>query len=150
MPQLAGWEARVKIGNYTSAGHEDPTTNYFKVKRYSIDFEAPGLDVSNTEGVAGNEYNTTAARGYQAIIPNIGRARVMLSQATFDSDDSPFDAPYSLAEGDYIRLEIYPDGQNDPIEVTSLMITKLSYSGEVGQAQPFTLEGESDGDYTTT
>jgi hypothetical protein len=140
MAQRAGWEARIKIGPNAGA------MSYFAVKRWSIEPSCPLLNADNTEGKPGNSAAANA-RGFASRVKNIRSARIMLEQATFDDTDDPFAAPYNLAEGVFVRLELYPAGAGVVHTIDSMCISKMTVAGEVGQLQPVTIEAESDGNY---
>lgn len=152
MAQRAGWEARVQVAPYDSSGSIAALV-YLAVAEWSFDPEAPSLRADNTEGKPGNPVVAANAPGFASRVRNIKSAAVMLKQATYDEADSPMVAPYKLREATYVRVRIYPAGNSivggGPFhQIDQMYIHKITLAGRVGDLQPFTVMGESDGNYS--
>lgn len=118
----------------------------YHVKKWSIKFKRPRLDVSNTEGMAGNSLQPdTLSPGYAAGVRGLYAAEVTLEEATFDADLNMFLTPISMQADDYTSIKIYPVRGGDYHYFPSLLIEEISHEGEVGGLQPVTFTGSSDG-----
>jgi hypothetical protein len=132
---LAGEDAKVDIDGLPYA-----------VKRFSIRRTRPRRDVSNTEGKAGNAAVAVLAPGYESAKGGLRKAEVTLEDPSFDLSMNPFDLPFSLASLDYHDVKIYPNGRaGDYHWFPSIQLEEIDHSGTVGEEQPITMRGGSDG-----
>jgi hypothetical protein len=155
----AGWEGRVAVIVYDSLGAPLYSIKYLAVKKWSMKARAPTLNADNTEGKPGRAGGTLAP-GFQSRLPNIRGCDVRLEQTTYDDSADPFSANpagagYSLREGAYAKVVIWPNRNDAPDTakahtVENMQITEIEWAGEVGQSQPVTIVGESDGLYNFT
>lgn len=140
-----GADARVWIAGY-----------YWAVQRYSFSGSVPPINVSNTEGIAGNpNYTTPAASvpssaggGFQSFIRDLGVARIRLVSATFDSTDNPWSNPPALDLGSYYTIQFYPDKDGSIYyDFPNCLLVDFTHEGTVPGPQPLTLEFTTDGDF---
>jgi hypothetical protein len=132
---LAGEDAKIDLNDVPYA-----------VKRFRITLRRPKRDVSNTEGKAGNPDITDMEPGYESNRPGLRGADVTLEEPSLDEDDNIFQAPADIAKNDYVDIKIYPVGRGaDFHHFPSLCIGNITHEGIVGEEQPVTIEGASDG-----
>ena len=151
----AGWEARARITVYDDNGVQLYSPKYIGLGEWSIKPKAPGLDSSNTEGKPGRS-GAAVAPGFQARTKNMKGADVRFVVRTFDDSADPFSsnpagAGYSIREGAYAKIEIWPNRNDVPdtskCHSCEFQVTEIEYAGQVGGLQPCTVVGESDGNY---
>jgi hypothetical protein len=70
-------------------------------------------DVDNTEGQPGNPDAATAL-GFGAVLPDLRKGDIELTQAAFDDDNNPHEGPIALVEGEYYNIQHYPAGLAGP------------------------------------
>lgn len=127
---------------------------FYHVKRWSIHYKRARLDVSNTEGMAGNDVQPdTLSPGYACGVRGLYTAEVTIEEATFDLDLNLFEFPISIQDssvmqGRYLALRIYPLRNQDYHWFPSLLIEEVSHDGEMGGLQPVSFRGSHDGFYT--
>jgi hypothetical protein len=141
MPQRAGWEFQIDVNGVA-----------FVAKRYQIKAESPLLDCSNSEGKPGKPGGALAP-GFAGSLRNLRRATVSVGVATYDDDVNYFAPPLSLREANYLsNVKVYPGGRSGARihSIDSLLITAVTLEGTVGQEQPVSFEGVSDGNYNLT
>jgi len=138
MPQRSGWEARVKLGGL-----------FYAVKTWRFETAVPDLDVSNTEGVAGNGLVAAPAIGYSGALPGLAKGTFTLASATFDDDNNPFAVPLLLRAGIYLAVQIFPARATGVSHLLpNCLIMRVTHEGDVTGLSPVTIEGTTDGAYS--
>lgn len=118
----------------------------YAVKRFRIVFTKPRRDVSNTEGKAGNPLVAGGIPGFESAMRGLRVARITLEEPSLDEDDNIFQAPANVAGDDYVDIKIYPVGRGfDFHHFPSVLVESITHEGTVGEEQPVTLEGSTDG-----
>ncbi len=120
-----------------------------------IDAEANDLPITNSEGVTGASLLHGIILG-TAEVNTVGRlsgnreATVTIRNASFDPVDgaNPFAAPFFLAEGDYIKLQVFmADIGSQSWLFPSLLVLKINDTTDVKGLCPITMTAKSDGGY---
>lgn len=122
----------------------------YHIRKFRIEYDRARLDVSNSEGVPGNAdapADADPAPGFGAALRGLRIANVTIEEATFDVDQNVFDStPVNLGEDDYVEIKIYPNGREGDFHYfPSVQVEKVTHEGEVGQLQPVSFNGGSDG-----
>jgi hypothetical protein len=118
----------------------------FTVKRVAIHGTVVDLDVTNTEGAAGNVLIATLSPGFAGRIPGIADLEIRLEQPTFDSAANPWLAPFSLLLGAYANLRVWKNTRagvswQDP----SALVCDVGDDGDVKGLQVPSFTVRSDG-----
>jgi hypothetical protein len=126
---------------------------FFAVNRIHVSAEAPPIETSNTEGVPGNPNGPgigAQERGFSSTLGDIHRGRMRLSQATFDDNQqNPWSTPFGIAEGDYVEITAYPNGNQAQFgyDYGNCLVVSITHEGSVPGPQPITIEVQTDGFY---
>lgn len=115
------------------------------------------LDVSNSEGLAGNGTITAAQLGdvagvvdgavFESRIPGLGHLEATIRQATFDAANNPFGSPWNIADGFYYAVVVFYATAGPNWESASLLVNDVDTDGDVRGLQPVSFSGMSDGEY---
>ncbi len=119
------------------------------VQRFRFGSRSPSINVSDTEGTAGNPA-AAEATGFTAKIPDLREGQFQLVSATYNDDAGydPFVAPFSIVDGNYYDVKLYPAGvSGNPHHMGSCLLVDISHDGAIPGAQPVTLTFESDAEY---
>jgi hypothetical protein len=131
--KTAGWEYRVFV---------DGTA--LRARRFSFKPAVPELDVTDSESPS----NAALDFVYAETLYGVGKVTWSIEQATFDPDDNPFASPLSLLVGTYHDFEIEPRDSAERHTFKGLILGN-THDGEVTGLQPITIEGVSDGVFTS-
>lgn len=118
----------------------------YSVKRFRIELSKPRRDVSNTEGKAGNPFIVLRAPGYESARTGLRKAMITLDEPSFDIEENVFTPPIDVADDDYVDVKIYPGGRGGDYHwFPSVQLEGVTHDGTVGEEQPITLRGGTDG-----
>lgn len=134
MAPLAGFAARIQLNG----------ANNFSGASWSIQQRAQGVDVSNIEGVPGNP-TATGTPAKSSKIASVIDVTVRVTNASFNTSENYWLAPFSLAVGIYVAVRIFPLKGDKSWYFPSALVTGCNYSGQVRGAQPVEFEFEGDG-----
>lgn len=103
--------------------------------------------VSNSEGQPGNP-DYPAALGYTSVIPDLAEGQMELQSASYDPDNSPFDAPLSLVQGNYYDLNGYPAGTAElEYHYGNCMLVRIEHTARIPGPSPVNLVFQTDGSF---
>lgn len=143
---LQGEYSRISLGSVNLSPGLDV---FYHVKKWTIHYKRARLDVSNTEGNAGDSTQPdTLSPGYACGVRGLYMAEVTIEEATFDTDMNLFITPILIKNSTYLRLKIFPLRGFDYHYFPSLQIEEVSHEGEVGGLQPVSFKGTHDGIYS--
>lgn len=131
----AGWKAKVRIGD-----------TQFACQSVDPDIDGGDVDVSNTEGEAGNPDYDGGEEGGAASIGDIKRG-TLTCRIAYDDETSPWLSPLSLVVNNYYAIKVYPSGLTGPemYDWPNARLRKTSHSMVVPGGQPVTVTFVSDG-----
>ena len=132
----AGFNVKVNVNNVPLA-----------VKRVRVRGTVVDLDVTNTEGYAGNPL-TAAAAGYAGRIPGIAEVEIVLETPTFDSAANPFLAPLSITLGAYVACRVWKNLRTGVSYQTTGLVCEVDDDADVKGLQPPSFTVRSDALFT--
>ncbi len=131
--KTAGWEYSVYIDGVA-----------FGARKFSHKPAVAELDVTDSE----SPVSIDADLMYSEALYGVGKVTWSIEQVTFNPDDNPFATPRSLRIGSYHDFEIEPRTGGDRHTFRGLILGN-THEGEVTALQPITIEGVSDGIFTS-
>jgi hypothetical protein len=128
---------------------------FFAVQKYSRRTMTQRINVSNTESIPGNENVAVGLAGEggptSSFIPEIPVTEIRLTNASYDPQNNPMAAPWSITKGAYLVVAWFPAGVNNTgYGPYNAMVEEITHEGVVGQgAQPFSVTLVLDGEFFT-